>query len=316
MIDVSLKNVIDEKYAFVQLAESGNYHYGNSPETFGIISNAGKILLKEGLYKKIDKINSSFFTAIDQEGKYDIIDADGRTILSKCNTISLSGLVVTYSAAQESGKMNLADGRKAVVVKDKEIWSPSKASKISYEDPFVVWIDEFGKEHWLTLLGKPVFEEYDEVKTISKGCYVVSKNGKNAIASSSGDILTDWVDAVIPIMEDYVQMAVKRRYGQVCCAIYRASTKKMITGYDFAWVYTPKAKGLVPVKLLRGDNFGKTDNLLKMMGDFFYIAGVKNYTQVWDNWGQTFYIDKKGKIADPDKIMREAYDAQRQSSWY
>ena len=42
----------------------------------------------------------------------------------------------------------------------------------------------------------------------------------------------------------------------------------------------------------------------------------KGNTQVWDNWGQTFYIDKKGKIADPDKIMREAYDAQRQSSWY
>lgn len=182
------------------------------------------------------------------------------------------------------------------------IWSPSKASKISYEDPFVVWIDEFGKEHWLTLLGKPVFEEYDEVKTISKGCYVVSKNGKNAIASSSGDILTDWVDAVIPIMEDYVQMAVKRRYGQVCCAIYRASTKKMITGYDFAWVYTPKASGLVPVKFLRGDNFGKTDKLLKIMGDFFILQGIcrkafilslismcrvwiaeKGNTQVWDN---------------------------------
>lgn len=393
MINTSLNNIVPNQYAYVCQQANGNYHYGNSQENFGVISPEGTILLKEGAYTQMSVLSATFYMAKSASGKYDLLNEKAETLLSNCD-LSVSGDIVSYSSENETGKLNLVNGKRAVSVKGKDVWSSGPATKIVYEDPFIMWVDCNGMEHRMTDAGTAVFEGYTKVNLLAKGFYIVEKDSKCALANASGQNLTDWVEAVIPLLPDYVQLVEKRGYGQTVCAIFRMSTKKMVTGYDFAWVYTPNEYGFVPVKLLRADNVGVTSKLLKMMGDSFYIAGslsegfypitdaktkkmgvmtekgkvlvspkydevgefhcgmcrvwiaekgngfintsgtlvvsckypyvlefgsiegVKNYTQVWDNWGQSFYIDKKGNIANPDKVLREAYDAQRQNTWY
>lgn len=394
LINSSLQNILPENYSFINRIEGGNYHYGNAPESFGIISSSGKILLKEGTYNHINAIDNSLFLAEDAAGKLTIINKDGIAILQNCDALTVSDNIATYTIGKEVGKVNLTNGKRAINLKGKDIWSSGKASRISYEEPFVLWVDERGHEHRMTESGNPVFEGYSQVELLTKGFYSVKKGELFAIANTFGTIITDWVDAIIPILDDYVQLVKSSGYGRNNCAIFRTTSGKMITGYDFAWVYTPNANGFIPVKLLRGDNLSRTDKMLKMSGDSFYIVGdlsegfypitdaktkkmgvmteagkilvspkydevgefhygmcrvwiaekgngfinksgtlvvpckyptvldfgtiegVKSYTQVWDNWGQSYYIDKSGKIADPDKVLREAYDSQRQSSWY
>ncbi len=217
--------------------------------------------------------------------------------------------------------------------------------------------------------------------------------GKKAVAKHDSTLMSEWVDDIFPIDGEYLQLVRQDSYGRTICAIMRESNGKMITGWDFTWVYSPLENGLIPVKLVKGDNLGNTEKKLKMAGDNFYIAGeqsedmypitdfktrkmgvmtaegrivvspkydevgyyscgmcrvwilekgngfinksgtlvipckypqvldfgsivgVTNYTQVWDNYGFSYYIDKKGNVVDPDKVMREAYDSQRRSSW-
>lgn len=50
--------------------------------------------------------------------------------------------------------------------------------------------------------------------------------------------------------------------------------------------------------------------------EFGTLEGVTNYTQVWDIYGNTYYIDKKGNIADPNKVRAEVDFNLLQSSWY
>lgn len=239
-----------------------------------------------------------------------------------------------------------------------------------------------------------VLEEYDNVRQLSNGFYSVKKGNQVAVANTEGKLISEFVDEIMTITGDYIQLIKMGENKRTYCAIMRILNGKMITGFDFAWVFTPKPNGLVPVKLLRGDNLGRTDKMLKLMGDDFYVVGessegmypitdfkskkmgvmaedgkiivppkydevgdfhcgmcqvwiaekgigfinksgslvipckypqaldfgtiqgVSNYTQVWDNWGNTYYIDKMGNIANPDNVMREAYNSQRQNSWY
>lgn len=390
----SFKQILPEKFTFVTAKEDGNYNYGYHPDAYGIISSSGTIVLEEGTYTNMTTIDANLIRATDSQGKHAVINNNGDVILQSCDNLSIAEYIATYTNGKESGKINLINGKRAISVKGKEIWSTGQASRISYEAPLILWVDSNGKTHRMTETGSPVFEEYSEVEMLAKGVYSVKRDSQCAIASSSGSLLSEWVDGIIPILDDYVQLIKSGGYGRTYCAIYRITTKKMITGYDFAWIYTPKTNGMIPVKLLRGDNLSQTDKSLKMNGDSFYIVGdlsegfypitdfntkkmgvmtengkilvspkydevdhfqngmcrvwiaekgngfintsgslvvpckypyvidfgsiegVKNYTQVWDNWGQTYYIDKKGNVADPDKVMREAYDSQRQSSWY
>lgn len=399
LIDSNLKTIIPEQYTYIEKSANGNYHYGNSPNSFGIVSSSGKILTEEGTYHDITAIDDSLYTALDNHNKYCVIDENGFPLLSGCDKITVTGYVAEYTKGKESGKLNLLNGKMAVLVKGKEIWSSGKAIKIRYEAPFVLWVDDSGKEHRITESGDMVFEGYSQIKLISKGYYALEKNNKMALANASGQILTEWVDEVLPLMEDYLKLVknVKSIYNvpvRSIYAIYRISTGKMITGYDYSFMGTPETiddiSNVITVDFVNGDRFKWlklngddyytidvgtaglykiTDSRTKKMGfmksggkilaqpkydeigqfrngmcrvwilekgygfvnasgtlvvpckyphvlDFGSIDGVKNYTQVWDNWGQSYYIDKNGKIADPDKVLREVYDSQRQNSWY
>jgi hypothetical protein len=232
-------------------------------------------------------------------------------------------------------------------------------------------------------------EAYEEATPIM-GKYFSVKNGeKHAVADATGKIISEWVDAVIPIDGHYTQL-VKVDGRNKACAIMSESGK-MLTGYDFAWVYTMDSEGLVPVKVnqgwydrklkLVGDNlyvvgdksegmYAITDHKTKKMGvlsetgkiivtpkydevgdfhegmcrvwilekgygfintsgtlvvpckyqqvyDFGAIEGLsKKYTVVYDQWGNAFYIDKKGKRVSEEKVARDSYDSQRSNSWY
>lgn len=394
LIDASLKNILPEQYAFVTRTDGGSYHYGNSPDAFGILSAEGAILVKEGAYRDIKAIDGALYQALDQQGKRCVFNEQGKILLADCDELTVAGNVATYKVKGNPGKMNLSDGRMAITVKGKEIWSPGKATKILFEQPFILWVDEQGNEHRMTESGKAVFEGYSKVQLLSKGYYAVEKDNRQAVADASGNILTDWVNGILPLLDDYVQLVKSYGYGNYTCAIFRTSTGKMITGYDFKWVDPPQNNGLIPVTLIRGDKLGRTQKQLKMAGDSFYIAGdlsegfyaitdaktkkmgvmkedgkilvkpkydevddfhcgmcrvwiaekgngfinttgtlvvpcqypqvlnfgdiegIKSYTQVWDYWGQTYYIDKKGKVADPNKVIREGYNSQQQNSWY
>jgi hypothetical protein len=51
--------------------------------------------------------------------------------------------------------------------------------------------------------------------------------------------------------------------------------------------------------------------------DFGAIEGLsKKYTVVYGQWGNAFYIDKKGKRVSEEKVARDSYDSQRSNSWY
>lgn len=112
-------------------------------------------------------------------------------------------------------------------------------------------------------------EDYDEATPIM-GKYFSVKNGeKHAVADASGKIISEWVDAVIPIDSHYLQLVKKSgRLGNVTCAIMNENGK-MITGYDFSWVYTPNQYGIIPVRLIRGGE----NRALKIIGDDLYIVG-------------------------------------------
>ena len=113
-------------------------------------------------------------------------------------------------------------------------------------------------------------EDYDEATPIM-GKYFSVKNGeKHAVTDASGKIISEWVDAVIPIDSHYTQL-VKVNGRNKACAIMSESGK-MLTGFDFAWVYTMDAEGLVPVRL----NQDWRDIKLKLIGDKLYIVGDKS----------------------------------------
>lgn len=121
----------------------------------------------------------------------------------------------------------------------------------------------------------PVFDQYDEATPIM-GKYFSVKNGeKHAVTDASGKIISDWVDAVIPIDSHCLQLVKKSgRLENVTCAIMNESGK-MITGYDFRWVYTPDSEGLIPVKLIQRDRLGRDEKKLKIVGDKVYVVGDK-----------------------------------------
>lgn len=116
----------------------------------------------------------------------------------------------------------------------------------------------------------PVFGEYDEVSPIMGKYFSVTNGEKHAVADASGKIISEWVDAVIPIDSHYTQL-VKVNGRNKACAIMSESGK-MLTGFDFAWVYTMDADGLIPVKL----NQDWRDIKLKLIGDKIYIVGDKS----------------------------------------
>ena len=394
IIGRDLTNIVPDEYKYVRIIDNGNYIYGDDDVKFGLVSSNGTIIFPSTKYSQTKFLEDVKCFEVKSENKISILDSNGECLIAECDNYSIVGEIVTYSIDGSTLKLNTSNGTRAIVLNNKDIWTPNRASVISYEDPFVLWNDMSGKEHRMTTSGVAVFEDYDKVSHLSKGLYSVEKDGKEALANETGKLLSDWVDGIIPIDEEYLQLVKKVGYGRTHCAIMRGSNGKMMTGWDFAWVYTPLKNGLIPVKLLKGDNLSRTDKKLKMVGDNFYIAedpseglypitdfktkkmgimtesgkilvtpkydevgdfhcgmcrvwiaekgngfinksgslvvpckypqvldfgtieGVVNYTQVWDNYGYSFYIDKNGKIADPDKVMREAYNSQRQNSWY
>lgn len=113
-------------------------------------------------------------------------------------------------------------------------------------------------------------EEYDEATPIMGKYYSVTNGEKHAVADASGKIISEWVDAVIPIDSHYTQL-VKVNGRNKACAIMSESGK-MLTGFDFAWVYTMDKEGLIPVKV----NQGGYDRKLKLVGDNLYVVGYKS----------------------------------------
>lgn len=113
-------------------------------------------------------------------------------------------------------------------------------------------------------------EEYDEATPIMGKYYSVKNAEKYAVADASGKIISEWVDAVIPIDSHYAQL-VKVNGRSKACAIMSESGK-MLTGFDFSWVYTMDKEGLVPVKVSQG----RYDRKLKLMGDNLYVVGDKS----------------------------------------
>ena len=394
IVNQRLEQVVPDEYAFVRIIDGGNFIYGNDSNEFGLVSKNGKIIFPETKYSQTRLLEDSKCIEAKAGNKITILDLNGKSLITECDNYSIAGCILTYSYDGNTLKINTDSGARAIVLNGKDIWTPEKSAFISFEDPFVLWKDLSGKEHRMTTEGSAVFEGYDKIKRLSKDLYSVNKNGQYALANAAGRLLSEWVDGIISIDGEYLQLIKKGNYGRTYCAIMRGSNGKMVTGWDFAWVYPPLKNGLIPVKLLKGDNLSRTEKKLKMVGDNFYIAnepfegfyaitdfktkkmgvmtesgkilvspkydevgdfhcgmcrvwiaekgngfinksgtlvvackypqvldfgtiqGVTNYTQVWDNYGYTYYIDKNGKTADPDKVLREAYNSQRQNSWY
>lgn len=394
LIKKDFTSIVPEQYGYVRNLLNGYYIYGDTDTTFGMVTDSGEIKFSCNKYSGAKIIEGKNFIEVNQDNKTSLLDLKGNIIVAECNNYTISGEELTFSSGNTTEKINLASGSRAININGKDIWTSGKATSIKYEDPFVSWTDTAGKVHLMTAEGVVVFENFNNVTRLAKGFYSVENSGKYAVADASGKICSDWCDGIIPIDDEYIQLVQMGSYQRSVCAIMRISNVKLVTGWDFAWVYTPKKNGLIPVKLLKGDNLSRTNKTLKMMGDNFYIVedpsegmypitdfktkkmgimtedgkilvspkydevgnfscgmcrvwiaekgngfisksgalvipckypqvldfgsiqGVTSYTQVWDNYGNSYYIDKKGSLVNPDKVMREAYNSQRQSSWY
>ncbi len=115
-------------------------------------------------------------------------------------------------------------------------------------------------------------EEYDKSTPIMGKYFAVTNGEKHAVADASGKLVSEWVDTVIPIDSHYTQL-VKVNGRDKACAIMSESGK-MLTGFDFAWVYTMDKEGLIPVKVNQEGYV--YDRKLKLIGDNLYVVGSKS----------------------------------------
>lgn len=395
LLSSTINEIVPAKYSYVKERPDHSFIYGNSDTDFGIIDSKGNITLKQGDYTSLTKIENQYlYDAVDQKGLHHLISDNGEILVPDANELSVSDNIVSYRYGDYTRKLDLESGRRALIINDKEIWSADKAQKIIYKKPLLYWTDTKGAAHWMNEKGQSVFESYTDIALIYKDFCRVKKDGKYAVANTAGNVLSEWVDHIYPTgVEDYVWL-VKSGWRGSEYAIFRVSTKKMITGYDFSRGDEADKAGLIPATLIKSDNYGQFKKKLKMAGDSFYIAGdvyeglftitdfktkkmgvmdvngklivspkydqvgdymngmsrvfivgkgygfinksgalvipckyaeaynfgeiegLKNYTQVWDLYGRSYYINKSGKTVSADTVLKEAYQSQRQNSWY
>ena len=273
IVSREFKPIVPEQYAYVKKMPNGSYYFGNSESTFGIVSASGQILIAEGKYVSMVPIDGfKLYKATDSSAMQALVYEDGTILIDQCSFLTVNGNVASIVKGSKAEKINLNDGRRAIVMKGNEIWTPEKAQSIQYEDPYIVWKDSAGRQRRMTQEGKAVFDDYDNVVYLSKGRYCVRKDKRYAVSDANGKLLTEWADNMYgPLLDDYVILEQRTARGGVLKAFCRVSTGKMVSDYDFTEIYTPDEKGIIMVKL-NTSNLPK-ERKLKLHGDSFFIVG-------------------------------------------
>lgn len=267
IINSKMEHITELSNSYVETVKDGYILYGGSEEYFGVVSKDGKIVIEEGMYPIIEYLKEYSILKVTFRGSDMLLAMDGSDLVEPCEEIVISNGIASFEDHGCKQKFNLADRKRAVILNGKEIWTSGAAKTIAYSKPFVTWTDSNGKGHLMNESGKPVFEEFDEVNPITnRNFFSVKKNGKYAIADANGEIISDWVDAVIPIDGSSVQLVKGSGYHTACAIMNNKG--KMVTGYDFSWIYTPNQYGIIPVRLIRGG-----DRSLKIVDDNLYIVG-------------------------------------------
>lgn len=117
-------------------------------------------------------------------------------------------------------------------------------------------------------------EEYEEATPIMGKYYSVTNGEKHAVTDASGKLISEWVDAVIPIDRHYTKLV--KINGRKKVSAIMSESGKMLTGFDFAWVYTPDNEGLISVRLVQSDRLGEFEKKLKIVGGKVYVVGDKS----------------------------------------
>ena len=268
VINTKMEHITELSNAYVETVKDGYILYGGSEEYFGVITKEGKITIEEGMYPIIEYLKDYSIIKATFRGSDMLLAMDGSDLVEPCEEIVISDGIASFENHGYKQKLNLVDKQRAIILNGKEIWTSKAAKAITYSKPFISWTDLNDKGHLINESGKPVFEEFDEVNpTLGGKFYSVKKNGKYAVADVNGKNVSDWVDAVIPIDGSSVQLVKGNGYNTVCAIMNDKG--KMITGYDFSWVYTPNQYGIIPVRLIRGGE----NRALKIIGDDLYIVG-------------------------------------------
>lgn len=267
VINTKMEHITELSNAYVETVKDGYILYGGSEGYFGVITKDGKITIEEGMYPIIEYLKDYSILKATFRGSDMLLTMDGVDLVEPCEEIVISDGIASFENHGYNQKLNLVDKKRAIILNGKEIWTSKAAKTITYSKPFISWTDFNDKGHLINESGKPVFEEFDEVNPIMGGKYYsVKKNGKYAVADVSGKNISEWVDAVIPIDIGSVQLVKGGGYNTTCAIMNDKG--KMVTGYDFSWIYTPNQYGIIPVKLTRGG-----ERSLKIVGDDLYIVG-------------------------------------------
>lgn len=267
IINKKMEEITDLTCGYIETVKDGYILYGPSEEYFGVVSKEGNITIEEGMYSIIEYLRDYSILKATFRGEDMLLAMDGSDIVPPCEEIRIENGIASFEDHGFKQKVNLTNMKRAIMVNGKDIWTPQAAKTISYSKPMVSWTDLNDKGHLMNENGKPVFEDFDEVTPIMSGkYYAVKKDGKYAVANASGNAISEWISAVIPIDCSLVQLVKGDAYNTSCAIMNDKG--KMITGYDFSWVYTPDEHGIIPVRLRKGG-----DRALKIVGDDLYIVG-------------------------------------------
>ena len=173
--------------------------YENETYSTKVINKNGESILTN--YENVQAIENSDGTDIwyeanelnfEQNGKYGLIDFDGKLILNAeyDNIYALEG-VSKNIIIEKDGKKGLVNTSMGEVIIKPQYTSITTLTE-SYENGYIV-SDETGKYGIISADAKIVFEPvYDEIKNVtSNGDYVVGQNGKINLIDSNGKVILD-----------------------------------------------------------------------------------------------------------------------------
>ena len=178
----------------------------------------------------ISQNNNEFI--ITQNDIQMLLSNNSDILFSKCENIVYDDGIYVAIKDKATYKYDSSTKKMAVVINNKDIWTPVASTDIEKKGNIILWKDVNGNQKIMSTTGAPMFASKGEFRVLSSNCFSIKENGGYNLYNASEQKIAGPFDSIYPLDDNHV-VIVKPVGRERRGAIVNDQSGKMLTDFIF-----------------------------------------------------------------------------------